>query len=140
MNTFKLDTNTKTKEFTFCSESAFLKLVRVTLILEDNSNIDWVTLASNVKLNVILRNIVHQDQQIVDERTDEFPLNLHLDPNQVQPVFILNQTIQTKKFTIGLSEKEHFYTDLIFELEDSGNSEEPCSLLYEYEKSEMEEK
>lgn len=140
MNTFKLDTNTKTKEFIFCSESAFLKLVRVTLIVEDNSNKDLGNLASNVKLNVILRKIVHQDQQKVDKREDQFPLSLRLDPNQLQPVFTLNQTIQTKKFTIGFSEKEHFYTDLIFKLEDSGNSEEPCSLLFEYEMSEMEEK
>jgi hypothetical protein len=140
MNNFKLDTNTTTKVFTFCSAFAYLKLDRVTLIFENNSSIDWASLVSNMKLKVILRNIVCQGHKIVDERKDEFPLHLQIDPSQVQPVFILNQTIQNKTFTIGLSDKEHFYTDLIFELEDSGNNEEPCSLLFEYEMSDMEEK
>jgi len=140
MKTFTLNRVHKSKEFTFHSSSASMKVGKVSLLLENNSNVEWTSLISKLKLKAELRYTVYQENDILDNRIEEFPIHLLIDPYQNQPVFILNQTIESKKFKIGLSDKEHFYTDLIFELEDSGNNEEPCSLLIEYEMSDMEEK
>ena len=140
MMTFTLDRENKFKEFIFHSSSASIKIMKAALVLENDTNVDWTSLIANLKLNAELSYIVHENNDTLDPRKEEFPIHLNVDPYQKQPVFTLNQTIQSRKFKIGLSDKEQFYTDLIFQLEDSGNNEEPCSLLFEYEMSDMEEK
>jgi lantibiotic modifying enzyme len=140
MKTFTLGGVNKSKKFIFHSSSASIKVGKVSLLLENDSNAEWTSLISKLKLKAELRHTVNQENDILDNRMEEFPIHLLIDPYQNQPVFILNQTIESKKIKIGLSDKEHFYTDLIFELEDSGNNGEPWSLLFEYEMSDMDEK
>ena len=139
MNTFILDKDRSHKKFTFSSSTSSNRLSRVSISTDSNSNLDWIALVSKLKLKVTLRYIVSQTKEFIDDRIEEFPIHLQIELNQKQPVFNLNKTISTKTFLIGCSDKEHFYSDLIIDLEIVENTKENFSLLFEYEMSEMEE-
>lgn len=87
------------------------------------------------------RCIIFQTKEFADDRKIILPIDLPIDPYQNQSIVILNQTFESKTFFIGFSDppKERLYNDLIFRLIYLENNEEPWSLQFEYEMSDMKE-
>lgn len=135
MKTFKIDKNNRLKEFIFKTPSSSIRINEITF--QDYGTVDLLSLTANTKIKITLREIIYQDDKMMDDRIIDFQLKLKVEPHQKHPIFQLGKVISTKTFKIGSNSKEWFYSKLKIELEDNNDD---CSLILEYEMSDMEEK
>lgn len=140
MHTFQLDPTNKRKEFVLRAPTSTLKLGKVSLQLTADSPDDWPSVLAQLQLNAMLRHTVMQTDEINDQRTESIRIHLGIDPSQKQPVILLNQIIENKPFKTGHSDQEHFYSELVLEIDDADCKGAPWSLLFECELSECDEK
>ena len=73
------------------------------ILSQNNFENEWTNFISKVKLTAELKYVVFDDQQgcFIDERKNQFPIHLLVDPYQVQPVFQLNKLIKNEIFKIS---------------------------------------
>lgn len=123
-------------EFKLNSEDSYLIIHCVSVISQKNFENKWTNFISQVKLSAELKYVVFDDQQgcFIDERKNQFPIHLLVDPYQVQPVFKLNKLIKNETFTLGINPERKFYRTLKLELQDVENLDEDYSLVLNIEK------
>jgi len=123
-------------EFKFNSEDSYLMIHSVSVTSQKNFENKWTNFISQVKLTAELKFVVFDDQQgrFIDERINQFPIHLLVDPYQVQPVFKLNKLIKNETFTLGINPERKFYRTLKLELQDVENLDEDYCLEFNIEK------
>jgi len=123
-------------EFKLNSEDSYLMIHSVSVTSQKNFKNKWTDFISQVKLSAELKYVVFDDQQgrFIDERKNQFPIHLLVDPYQVQPVFKLNKLIKNETFTLGINPERKFYRTLKLELQDVENLDEDYSLVLNIEK------
>lgn len=135
MKKFKINKNNRKKGFIFKTPSSSIRIGNVTF--QDYGELDLLSLTAKSKIKITLRERIYQDESVVDDRMIDSQLNLQVEPHQKQPSFKIGKVISTETFKVGSSPKEWFYSELEIELEDNIDD---CSLIFEYELSDMEEK
>ena len=123
-------------EFKLNAEDSSLLIHSALVTSQKNFENEWTNFISNVKLTAELKYVVFDDQQgcYIDERKNQFPLHLLVDPYQVQPVFHLNTLIKNETFTVGINPERKFYRTLKLELQDVENLDEDYTLEFNIEK------
>ena len=123
-------------EFKLNSEDSYLMIHSVSVTSQKNFQNEWTNFISQIKLTAELKYVVFDDQQgcFIDERKNQFPIHLLVDPYQVQPVFHLNTLIKNEIFTLGINPERKFYRILKLELQDVENLDEDYSLEFNIEK------
>jgi hypothetical protein len=123
-------------EFKLNSEDSYLMIHSVSVTSQKNFKNKWTNFISQVKLSAELKYVVFDDQKgrFIDERKNQFPIHLLVDPYQVQPVFKLNKLIKNETFTLGINPERKFYRTLKLELQDVENLDEDYCLEFNIEK------
>ena len=123
-------------EFKLNSEDSYLMIHSVSVTSQKNFQNEWTNFISQIKLTAELKYVVFDDQQgcFTDERKNQFPIHLLVDPYQVQPVFQLNKLIKNETFTLGINPERKFYRTLKLALLDAENLNEDYSLEFNIEK------
>ena len=123
-------------EFKLNSKDSYLLIHSAFVTSQKNFENEWTNFISKVKLTAELKYVVFDDQQgrFIDERKNQFPINLLVDPYQVQPIFNLNTLIRNETFTKGINPDLKFYSILKLELQDIENLDEDYSLEFNIEK------
>ena len=123
-------------EFKLNSKDSYLLIHSAFVTSQKNFENEWTNFISKVKLTAELKYVVFDDQQgrFIDERKNQFPINLLVDPYQVQPIFHLNTLIRNETFTKGINPDLKFYSILKLELQDIENLDEDYSLEFNIEK------
>lgn len=123
-------------EFKLNSEDSFLMIHCVSVISQKNFENKWTNFISKIKLTAELKYVVFDDKQSCfnEERKNQFPIHLLVDPRQVKPVFQLNKLIKNETFTLGINPERKFYRTLKLELQDVENLDEDYSLVLNIEK------
>ncbi len=123
-------------EFKLNSKDSFLLIHSVFVTSQKNFENEWTNFISKVKLTAELKYVVFDDQQgrFIDERKNQFPINLLVDPYQVQPIFQLNMLIKNETFTKGINPDLKFYSILKLEIKDYENPDSVHTLLLNIEK------
>jgi hypothetical protein len=132
----KLNKENPELEFKLNAEDSSLLIHSALVTSQKNFENEWTNFISNVKLTAELKYVVFDDQQgcYIDERKNQFPLHLLVDPYQVQPVFHLNTLIKNETFTVGINPERKFYRTLKLELQDVENLDEDYTLEFNIEK------
>lgn len=123
-------------EFKLNAEDSSLLIHSAFVTSQNNFENEWTNFISKVKLTAELKYIIFDDQQgcFIDERKNQFPIHLLVDPYQVQPVFQLNKLIKNETFTLGINPERKFYRILKLELQDVEYLSEDYSLEFNIEK------
>ena len=136
MEQIKLNKENPKKEFKLNSADNYLLIHSVAVTSSKDFKNEWTNFISQVKLTAELKYVVFDDQQgcFIDERKNQFPIHLLVDPYQVQPVFQLNKLIKNETFTLGINPERKFYQTLKLELLDAENLNEDYTLEFNIEK------
>ena len=139
MEQIKLNKENPEMEFKLNSEDSSLLIHSAFVTSQKNFENEWTNFISKVRLTAELKYVVFDDQQgcLIDERKNQFPINLLVDPYQVQPIFHLNTLIRNETFTKGINPDLKFYSILKLELQDIENLDEDYSLEFNIEKFNM---
>jgi hypothetical protein len=123
-------------EFKLNSEDSYLLIHSVFVTSQKNFENEWTNFISKVKLTAELKYVVFDDQQerFIDERKNQFPIHLLVDPYQVQPIFQLNTLIRNETFTKGINTDLKFYCILKLEIKDFENLDSDHTLILNIEK------
>ena len=107
-------------EFKLNSKDSYLLIHSVFVTSQKNFENEWTNFISKVKLTAELKYVVFDDLQgrFIDERKNQFPIHLLVDPYQVQPIFQLNTLIKNETFTKGINPDLKFYSILKLEIKD----------------------
>ena len=136
MEQIKLNKENPKLEFKLNSEDSSLLIHSAFVTSQKNFENEWTIFISKVKLTAELKYVVFNAQQgcFIDERKNQFPIHLLVDPYKVQPVFHLNTLIKNEIFTLGINPERKFYRILKLELQDVDNLDEDYSLEFNIEK------
>ena len=136
MEQIKLNKENPKLEFKLNSEDSSLLIHSAFVTSQKNFENEWTNFISKIKLTAELKYVVFNAQQgcFIDERKNQFPIHLLVDPYQVQPVFHLNTLIKNEIFTLGINPERKFYRILKLELQDVENLDEDYSLEFNIEK------
>ena len=123
-------------EFKLNSEDSYLLIHSVFVTSQKNFENEWTNFISKVKLTAELKYIVFDDpqQRFINERKNQFPIYLLVDPNQVQPISQLNKLIKNETFTLGINPELKFYRTLKLELQDFNKLDDDYTLEFNIQK------
>jgi len=132
----KLNKENPELEFKLNAEDSSLLIHSALVTSQKNFENEWTNFISNVKLTAELKYVVFDDQQgcFIDERKNQFPIHLLVDPYQVQPIFQLNKLIKNETIKIGINTDLKFYRTLKLELKDYENLDSNHTLEFNIEK------
>ena len=141
MEQIKLNKENPELEFKLNSKDSSLLIHSAFVTSQKNFENEWTNFISKVKLTAELKYVVFDDQQgcFIDERKNQFPIHLLVDPYQVQPVFHLNTLIKNETFSLGINPERKFYNTLKLELHDIEQLAEDYTLAINIEKSKVED-
>ncbi len=136
MEQIKLNKENPELEFKLNSEDSSLLIHSAFVTSQKNFENEWTNFISKVKLTAELKYVVFDDQQgcFIDERKNQFPIHLLVDPYQVQPIFQLNKLIKNETIKIGINTDLKFYRTLKLELKDYENLDSNHTLEFNIEK------
>ena len=123
-------------EFTLNAEDSHLLIQSVCVTSKTNTGNQWSNFISKIQLIAELKYVVFDVPEVrfIDERNEQFPIHLIIDPYEVQPVFQLNKLIKNETFTLGINPERKFYNILKLELQGIENFEEDYTLVFNIEK------
>ena len=136
MEQIKLNKENPELEFKLNSEDSSLLIHSAFVTSQKNFENEWTNFISKVKLTAELKYVIFDDPEgrFIDDRKNQFPIHLLVDPYQVQPVFHLNTLIKNETFTVGINPERRFYRTLKLELQDVENLDEDYTLEFNIEK------
>ena len=136
MEQIKLNKENPELEFKLNSEDSSLLIHSAFVTSQKNFEYEWTNFISKVKLTAELKYVVFDDQKgcFIDERKNQFPIHLLVDPYQVQPIFQLNKLIKNETIKIGINTDLKFYRTLKLELKDYENLDSNHTLEFNIEK------
>lgn len=117
MQTLTLTPTTPSIIFQLNAPDSFVRISTVSLAQEDTNKTHWAQLSTMIQLRGKLlckaskNNVINSPALL--EKT--FPIHLFIDPNQTQPVFEINKTINNQIIIDDLKTASDYYTHLIIE-------------------------
>jgi len=128
-------------EFTLNAEDSHLLIQSVCVTSKTNTKNQWTNFISKIQLTAELKFVVFDIPEVrfIDERNEQFPIHLIIDPYEVQPVFHLNKVIKNETFTLGIEPERKFYNILKLELQGVGNLDDDYNLEFNIEKFKIDE-
>ena len=141
MEQIKLNKENPEMEFKLNSKDSYLLIHSVSVTCQKNFENEWTNFILKVKLFAELKYIVFDDsqQRFIEERKNQFPIHLLVDPYQVQPIFQLNKLIKNETIKIGINPDLKFYRTLKLELKDYENLDSNHTLEFNIEKFKIDE-
>lgn len=136
MEQIKLNKENPELEFKLNAEDSSLLIHSAFVTSQNNFENEWTNFISKIKLTAELKYVVFDDQQgrFIDERKNQFPIQLLVDPYQVKPIFHLNTLIRNETFTKGINPYLKFYSLLKLEIRDYENLDSDHILVLNIEK------
>lgn len=123
-------------EFTLNAEDSHLLIQSVCVTSKTNNEDQWTNFISKIQLIAELKYVVFDVREVrfIDERNEQFPIHLIINPYEVQPVFQLNKLIKNETFTLGINPERKFYNILKLELQGIEKLHEDYNLEFNIEK------
>ena len=123
-------------EFTLNAEDSHLLIQSVCVTSKTNTGSQWTDFISRIQLLAELKYVVFDIPEVrfIDEKKEQFPIHLIIDPYEVQPVFHLNKLIKNETFALGIDPERKFYNILKLALKNIGNLDEDYNLAFNIEK------
>jgi len=131
MNTFSLDSKNSTIEFHLNSIESYLHIDTITLSNYGSIGNEWINILPKLTLTANLKYLVYADSNIYIPDTRSVCIPITIDPNQSQPVFKINRTIQNQLLTIGINPEKKCYSTLKLELKETETIYEKYKLKFE---------
>ena len=141
MDRIKLNKYNPEIEFKLKSDDSYLLIHSAFITSQKNFENEWTNFISKVKLTAELRYAVFVDLEgrFIDDRITQFPINLLVEPYQVQPIFQLNKLIKYETIKIGINTDLKFYRALKLELKDYENLDSNHTLELNIEKCKIDD-
>ena len=123
-------------EFTLNAEDSHLLIQSVCVTSKTNTGSQWTDFISKIQLIAQLKYVVFDVPEVrfIDERNEQFPIHLIIDPYQVQPIFHLNKVIKNETFTLGINPERKFYNILKLAVQGIEYLDEDYNLAFNIEK------
>jgi len=136
LNQINLNTKNPVKEFTLNAEDSHLLIQSIYLTSKNDKGRQWTNFISKIQLTAELKYVVFDvlEVRFIDERNEQFPIHIIIDPYHVQPVFQLNKLIKNETFALGIDPERKFYNILKLELLGVENLDEDYNLEFNVEK------
>ena len=136
MNQINLNKENPVVEFTLNAEDSHLLIQSIYLTSKNDTANQWTNFISKIQLTAELKYVVFDVPEVrfIDERNEQFPIHLIIDPYEVQPVFHVNKLIKNETFTLGTNPERKFYNILKLELQGIENLDEDYNLEFSIEK------
>ena len=136
MNQINLNTEKPVIEFTLNAGDSHLLIQSIYLTSKNYKGNQWTNFITKIQLTAELKYVVFDVPEVrfIDERNEQFPIHLIIDPYQVQPIFHLNKVIKNETFTLGIDPERKFYNILKLELQGIENLDEDYTLAINIEK------
>ena len=136
MNQINLNKENPVIEFTLNAEDSHLLIQSIYLTSKNDTENQWTNFISKIQLTAELKYVVFDVPKVrfIDERNEQFPIHLIIDPYEVQPVFHVNKLIKNETFTLGTNPERKFYNILKLELQGIENLDEDYNLEFSIEK------
>lgn len=129
--TFSLDRENSTIEFQLNSIESYLHIDTITLTNFGNIGNEWINILPKLTLTAELKYLVYADSNIYLPDTRLVCIPISIDPNQSQPVFKINRTIQNQLLTIGINPEKKCYSTLKLQIKETGTIYEKYELRFE---------
>jgi hypothetical protein len=123
-------------EFTLNAEDSHLLIQSIYLTSKNDKGRKWTNFISKIQLIAELKYVVFDVSEVrfIDERNEQFPIHLIIDPYQVQPVFHLNKVIKNETFTMGIDPERKFYNILKLAVQNTEHFDDDYNLEFNVEK------
>ena len=127
-------------EFTLNAADSHLLIQSICVTSKTNTEDQWTNFISKFQLIAELKYVVFDVREVrfIDERNEQFPIHLIINPYEVQPVFQLNKLIKNETFTLGINPERKFYNILKLELQGIEYLDEDYNLEFSIEKFKIE--
>jgi hypothetical protein len=136
LNQINLNTKNPVKEFTLNAADSHLLIQSIYLTSKNDKGRQWTNFISKIQLTAELKYVVFDVPAVrfIDERKEQFPIHLLIDPFEVQPVFQLNKLIKNETFTLGINPERKFYNILKLAVQNTEHFDDDYNLEFNVEK------
>ena len=136
MNQINLNTKNPVKEFTLNAEDSYLLIQSIHLTSKNYKGRQWANFISKLKLTAELKYLVFDvpELRFIDERKEQFPIHLLIDPFEDRPVFHVNKLIKNDSFTLGIETERKFYNILKLAVQNTEHFDDDYNLEFNVEK------
>jgi len=123
-------------EFTLNAEDSHLLIQSVCVTSKTNTENQWANFISKIQLIAELKYVVFDVSEVrfIEERNEQFPIHLIIDPYEVQPVFYLNKVIKNETFTLGIDPERKFYNILKLAIQNTEHLDNDFNWVFNVEK------
>ena len=131
MNTFSLDNTNAQISFKLNAIESYLHIDTITLSNFGSIGNEWINILPKLTLTAELKYLVYADSNIYLPDTRSVCIPITIEPNQSQPFFKINRTIQNQLLTIGINPEKKCYSTLKLELKETSTIYEKYKLKFE---------
>lgn len=123
-------------EFTLNAEDSHLLIQSVCVTSKTNTEDQWTNFITKIQLTAELKYVVFNvpEERFIDEKKEQFPIYLIIDPYEVQPVFHVNKLIKNETFILATNPERKFYNTLKLALQGVENLYVDYNLAFNIEK------
>lgn len=136
MNQINLNTKNPEIEFTLNAENSHLLIQSIQLTSKNYKGSQWTNFISKLQLTAELKYVVFNvpELRFIDERKEQFPIHLLIDPYEDGPVFHVNKLIKNETFTLGIDPERKFYNILKLAVQNIEHLDDDYNLVFNFEK------
>lgn len=141
MNQITLNTKNPEIEFTLNAEDSHLLIQSIHLTSKNYKGNQWTNVISKVQLTAELKYVVFNvpELRFIDERKEQFPILLLIDPYENGPVFRVNKLIKNETFPLGIDPERKFYNILKLGIKNIEHLDDDYNLEFNIEKFKMDD-
>jgi hypothetical protein len=123
-------------EFTLNAEDSHLLIQSIYLTSKNDKGRQWTNFISKIQLTAELKYVVFDvlEVRFIDERKEQFPIHLLIDPFEDRPVFHVNKLIKNESFTLGIDSERKFYNILKLAVQNTEHLDDDYNLEFNIEK------
>jgi hypothetical protein len=123
-------------EFTLNAEDSHLLIQSIYLTSKNDKGRQWTNFISKIQLTAELKYVVFDvlEVRFIDERKEQFPIHLLIDPFEDRPVFHVNKLIKNDSFTLGIETERKFYNILKLAVQNTEHLDDDYNLEFNVEK------
>jgi len=136
VNQINLNSENPVKEFTLNAEDSHLLIQSIYLTSQNYKGRQWTNFISKIQLTAELKYVVFDVPEVrfIDERKEQFPIHLLIDPFEDRPVFHVNKLIKNDSFTLGIETERKFYNILKLAVQNTEHLDDDYNLEFNVEK------
>jgi hypothetical protein len=136
LNLINLNKENPVIEFTLNAEESYLIIQSIYLTSKNDTENQWTNFISKIQLIAELKYVVFDVPELlfIDERKEQFPIHLLIDPFEDGPVFHVNKLIKNESFTLGIDPERKFYNILKLAVQNTEHFDDDYKLEFNVEK------